>query len=504
VDQNLAIPSRIPVKHGKPPIRLPNNGHLISTFAGELGGLVAGHGIFVRQGIPFTLDFEGQKFETATPMWLRTWSEQHVTPYFARNNHQGEIYLNSTMSYDTACAVLKSPQFLEKLPMVERFNPCPMPSLRPDGKIDLLPIGLDSESRTYTADPGFTIEPKTIEESRAVLDNLFNEFAWPDDGGRSKAVATSAMLTVFASGIMPQGSTKPVFIYVANAEGSGKTTLAQFAGIPYPRTPIETAPGNESEWDKKLLTVVISGRRLLLMDNVKGHLNSGALEGYSTSPYYRGRILGESKEFQGEAGATILITGNKLTVSPDLRRRSLFIELFSDELRAEDRKYRRILDSATIVAMRPEILRALWGMVKAWDEGGRPPASHHNASFPRWCNTIAGIVEYAGYHCPTSPAVIEDIGDTDTTDITDLAGVMQPDVHYTFEALSKLAIEKGLFERITSDTENNELSRSAKTAFSRILARYDRRRVSESMYFIAAGKGHQRRYLLKADSKTHT
>jgi len=484
---------------GKPALKLPGAGHLISQTAAELGEMLAGHSIFSRKGAAFTLDHEGQKLELASPVWLRTWIERHVTPYKSNITKDGEFRVVNTMTDDAARTVLVSPQFLEKLPTVERFHPCPMPWLRKDGTIELLPIGLDPESHTFTADPGFEIVPDTIEGARASLDNLLGEFAWPDDGGRSKAVAISALVTVFSGGIMPPGSTRPVFLYVANAEGSGKTTLAQLAGIPYENTPVETAPRDETEWQKKLLSAVISGRRLLLLDNVKGHLNSGALEAYTTSPHYSGRILGVSKEFQGEAGATILITGNGLTVTPDLRRRSLLVELFLQELRAEDRHFRRTLDAAAIGNMRREILGALWGMVKAWNEAGSPAATHHNSSFPRWSATIAGIVEFAGYGCPTAPAEIAGMGDTDTADFTALVGLMEPGQRYTFAEVSTIAIEHGLFDRITSDLENGGLSQRAKSSFPKLLGRYDRRMATKTGRFIVEGKGHQRRYLLSGN-----
>jgi len=480
---------------GKPALRLPSDGHLVSDFASNLGDLLAGHGIFSRKGSAFTLDHDGQKLELASPAWLRTWVERHVVPYKLNTTQNGQIKLARTMPDDTARAVLVSPQFLEKIPSVERFHPCPMPWLRKDGKIELLGTGLDHESGTFTSDSGLTIEPDTIEGARKSLDTLLAEFAWPDDGGRSKAVHISSMLTVFAGGIMPMGSTRPVFLYVANAEGSGKTTLAQLAGIPYQSTPVETAPRDESEWQKKLLSAVISGRRLLLLDNVKGHLNSSALEAYTTSPYFSGRVLGASKEFTGEAGATVLITGNGLTVTPDLRRRTLFVELFLQELRAEDRMFRRMLDADSISKIRKDVLCALWGMVKAWDVAGRPPATHHNSSFPRWSSTIAGIVEFAGYGCPTAPAAIEGMGDTDTADFKCLVEYMELGRRYSFKELSSIAIDGGLFDRITAEVEDGELSSRAKTQLSKIFVRYDRRRITTDGRFLVEGKGHQRRYL---------
>jgi hypothetical protein len=495
---------------GKPALQLPGDGLLLGDFAAALGQMLRGAGVFARQGCAFTLDYQGQRLEAVTPGWLRTWIERHVVPFRAAEQKVAggktvTLKIKKSITDDTARAVNVSPQFLDQLPKVERFHPCPMPVIRDDGTIELLPPGLDAQSMTFTADAGFTPELVTLEEATAGLRDLLGEFAWPEDGGRSMAVHISAMLTVFAGGILPRGTVTPVLIYLGNSEGAGKTLLASLAGIPYADPPAaEAAPSDESEWQKKLLALTVSGRRLVLLDNLKRHLDSAALEAYVTSPTFGGRILGVTKEFTGDAGATLLLTGNRLTISPDMRRRALLVELFMPELRAEDRKFKRILDAKTIRDMRPAVVSALWSIVRAWDEAGRPPCSHDNASFPRWAKTIAGMVEFAGFGSPLAPAEIEGMGDTDTADFTALIKGMKAGERGTFEDVVAMADTAGLFERILSDRDKEgELSRAGKKRFSALLGRYDRRRVSATGRFAVEGKGHSRRYVLHDRHDTH-
>lgn len=332
---------------GKPAIQLPNDGLLLSDFSEELGRLLGKEEVFAREGCAFTLDHRGHKLEPIAPTKLRTLIEKHVVPFKMKDGEGGlRIKVKRSISEDIAKAVTVSPQFLAQLPKVERFNPCPMPVLRSDGSIELLKPGMDLESATFTAAGSLELKLMPLAQACEILKDLLNEFAWAEDSGRSLAVHISAMLTVFASGILPPGTIIPVFLYLGNGEGAGKTLLAVTAGIPYETPPpAEPAPRDESEWQKKLLALTVSGRRLVLLDNLKVHLDSAALEAYVTSTSFSGRILGITKEFTGQAGATILITGNRLTISPDMRRRSLLVELFMSELRAEDRKFRRILDA---------------------------------------------------------------------------------------------------------------------------------------------------------------
>jgi hypothetical protein len=120
-----------------------------------------------------------------------------------------------------------------------------------------------------------------------------------------------------------------------------------------------------------------------------------------------------------------------------------------------------------------------------------------NTSFPEWCETIGGVVEFAGWCCPTAPAQIEGMGDTDTVDFATLAATMELGKRYEFEDIQDMLVELGLFEHITCDREiGGSLSRKAKKQLASILGRYNGRRVTVSAHFNSIGKGHQRRYLV--------
>src|SRR5215471_16404966 len=103
-----------------------------------------------------------------------------------------------------------------------------------------------------------------------------------------------------------------------------------------------------------------------------------------------------------------------------MRRRSLFVELFMEDERAEDRKFQRVLDEAELLAMRPRILGALWALVRDWDAAGRPKPSRTHTAFPRWSEIIGGIVEHAGYGCPLQTAEIPSAADVDGADMREL------------------------------------------------------------------------------------
>jgi hypothetical protein len=52
-------------------------------------------------------------------------------------------------------------------------------------------------------------------------------------------------------------------------------------------------------------------------------VSSPVLEALMTTPVWTGRVLKESKMFEASNMATVFITGNDMTVSPDVAQRCL-------------------------------------------------------------------------------------------------------------------------------------------------------------------------------------
>jgi hypothetical protein len=250
---------------------------------------------------------------------------------------------------------------------------------------------------------------------------------------------------------------------------------------------------DKTEADKKLLAVLMEARPYILFDNCKGYIDSPALEAFISSSLYSGRILGVSKTFTGENLMTVFVTGNGCTVSPDMRRRALFVELFMEDERAEDREFDRWLDDAQLLGLRPQILAALWALVQKWDKAQRPCPSRSHAAFPKWANLIGGIVECAGYSCPFETPEIPNAADTDGADMHELVGLLDA-TPVKFEHLVDLSRDHGLFERIVGAGDDGDLKPADKSRFGKLLNRYDRRLFGGKRRFVINGKGRARTF----------
>lgn len=216
-----------------------------------------------------------------------------------------------------------------------------------------------------------------------------------------------------------------------------------------------------------------------------------------TSRKWSDRILGSSKTFTGEKNTVVFATGNASTVSADMRRRSLFVELFMKEERAEERRFNRTLDVGYLLQNRGAILNALWTMVQSWDTNGRPSSRLSHSSFPEWTKVIAGIVENAGYASPVAASRIDCAADRDGSDMRKLVDALPAGTQqeaFTFQKFVEYAREVGAFEALLGG--QGDLDRKVNTAFSRVLKRYDRRMIRDFV-FLLQGQGHSRLYVFK-------
>jgi len=493
----------------KPRIELPGNDRHISEFAEEVGLLVAGNGdgqLFKRDNLAFTLNSRRDALSRVDAQMFRTFLEILAVPYKKMRGPNENYKVGKTLSLEDAAATLASPFFLKHLPEIRQINSFRAPVIRLNGEIELLAPGYDKQTEIYTTETVTYADDMSLPRARKILSDLFSEFVF-SDAGRSRSVAISAILTLYAIGLLPSRSIRPAFIFCANDVGAGKGTAVKATLIPIcGHAQAQSFPREEAELRKILITTLIEAKPYLFFDNLTGHLHSPPLEAFLTSGEYRDRILGENRSFAGDNITVVMLTGNALTVSPDMRRRSLFIDLFIECERPEDRHFKNRLDDSTLLTRRPDILAAAWALIRNWMALGRPKPSIDNSSFPAWSDVIGGIVQAANFDCPLERPSLVSGGDSTSEDINTLAEKMlnggKGPILFTASDLIEASYQNGLFPGIlTIEPEmlgnGDRKERQERADFGLMLRRFNNRVLSRGYKITAEGKGHGRKYLIE-------
>jgi hypothetical protein len=492
----------------KPTVRMPGEGYTISEFGKALGGILKDQNFFKwdKRCARIELNNRLEVFELVEidPQQFRSLIENFcwvcVIKMFEKDGAQQSFQAKKSIPIDIARATLANDDFLDSLRPISALNTVRLPVLRKSGKIELLPDGYDEESQIFTIskDNEFA-EDWSLENSCEYLRNLVSEFCFrPDDRERATAVLLAGMLTLFGTHVFGSRIVKPAFVITANSEGSGKTLAAKLAIIPrLGYCPTGTVPTDEAETRKLVTATVIDGSPVLFLDNVSGYLKSSALEALITDPTHKDRVLGESKTREIPHVLTVIITGNSLSLSPDLNRRSLIIELFLEEARPEDRVINNPLDNEKILARRSQILSALWALMRGWNEAGKPPGKVTHASFLAYSEIIGGILEHADFGSPFLNPTLRDSGNRDQQDMEKMVENMLPGFRLPFSELADLADEYGLFENLIPREENDPHATSKRKKLSDLFRKYSGRVFRGGQKFLIVGENSKnRRYLI--------
>jgi hypothetical protein len=490
-----------------PWIELPGGGdRLITEFAKEMGDYLAEAPIFRRDRVAVVVNEESGSLDVLDASMFRTEAEKYVIPYKARYVKQGNdiIREQNRMSMAKECAegTLRADVFRRRLRRIARVNLVPMPVMRSDGRLELLKVGYDEESETYTLPSAVTIsEEMTAEQGAAVWRDYYAEFPFTDD--RSRAVAMAEAVALFVPGLQELTANRMGFLFKSNKERTGKSLAAQFGIAPcYGLAEGQTISGQE-EMKKLLDATALEGKPYLFFDNLTGNVKSNLLESFMTTPKWTGRVFGSnSKTFSAEKGTIVIITGNNITTSADIAGRCLLCVLRTEDADPQARVIKRVFTPQRLATpkVRSDLLSALWAMVRGWDKAGRKPASRRIAGFEEWSDLVGGIVVSAGFVCPLQKPKDEETTNTAEVDARVLVGKLADGIpsdrkshEYVFQDLVDVCYANNCFDwkldgKIKKDGDSGEEWFECNKASSSALGRIFNESMAGQIYRLDDGR----------------
>lgn len=298
-----------------------------------------------------------------------------------------------------------------KLPVLNGVSSAPL--LRDDGEI--------FAKNGYDAATGMFLEqmpdlagllpdrPTSVEAAAALmlLRETFKTFCFSDapviqNEGGSRVVDTAkppardesaflhALLTAVARPSLKLAPGILIGAAAISGAGSGKGLLARcMCSIAFGHQPHAVTGGaSAEEVEKRIAAELMGGSSALFLDNLNNtNFKSDLLASAITERPARVRLLGKSQMVDLNASAFVVLTGNGLSVSEDLARRFLSIELDAGSESPEARKFTGDI-LAEVSGRRKELLAAAltiwrWGRQTPGLEAGLPLGS-----FEQWCHWI--------------------------------------------------------------------------------------------------------------------
>lgn len=335
------------------------------------------------------------------------------------------------LGVEQARVILASPNFRAKLPVVENINRVKLPVYRDAldergretrkgfRKIELLQPGYDAETKTFTTSGAQDFDEE-LSPAAAVewLNKLMRDFPW-GDAERSRSVFVCAFLTLFCRNLFIGRS--PLFLFVANLPGSGKSMLTRLCIEPVVG-PEKTSPSgwnrdDRQETRKEMDAAAQAFSPVLWFDDVDRCKVFGTdLNRWLTGSTWACRVMGTKETFNGVLRAVTFMTGNGVTTDDNLERRTLTVDLFARQKSSERKKEADRIEVDEAFFQRSENMRhclaVCWALVRWWDvECDRMTTEQRFVeSFEDWSRIVPSIAEMSGYKKGLAPYEAPDGG----------------------------------------------------------------------------------------------
>ena len=222
----------------------------------------------------------------------------------------------------------------------------------------------------------------------------------------ARAVALSAILTAL---IRLSMRTAPLHAFDAPAAGTGKSLLAEIAGLiaSGTRPPAMSQGKSDEEDEKRLSTVLFSGDPVIHIDNCERAISGDFLCSMLTQEVVQARILGLSERRILPANALVLASGNNLQFSGDTSRRAVICRLDAKIEQPDTRVFDADCHEEAIEDRAALVVAGLTAL-RAYHVAGRPVRLAPMGLFTDW-EFVRGTLVWLGYDDPaeTRSAILQ-------------------------------------------------------------------------------------------------
>lgn len=379
-------------------IILPGNERSITESAEDIFSRIAGtHTLFYRAGRVQEIEAlrDGTRvFSILTSVQFRSRLEAYGKLVAWRSGQDNERVLKpTTCPEETADALLASLPARERLPNIITLSACPVLASK-NGKPVIAGPGWHDVGGGLFVSGGETPPEVPLPEAVCELKECLADFDFTTEGDHSRAIAALiAPALKFGSWL---SNTLPVDVAEADASQSGKTYRQNVVAAIYRETPnvVVQRIGGVGGLDESLSQKLIDGRPFILLDNLRGKLDSPQFESILTA---RG-LMPARVPHRGEvkvdpSGLVFQITSNSLEVTRDLANRASIIRIKKRPENYQFRKYGHNDLLGHIMANQPRYLGCVFAVIQEWVRQGRPRTTETRHNFREWVQTLDWIVQ---------------------------------------------------------------------------------------------------------------
>jgi len=372
---------------------LPGGPQRVTDSAEQLGELLAARDeYFTRGGVICKLikDVHGaRRLQPLKPAAMPALLEQVARLARAKLTEDGIEYDPTVCSEYSAKILLHSEPFQRFFPPIHVLARCPV-LIERDGKLIQV---VDYDRQSGIMAEGEPAPEITLDEARELLHGLMFDFQFPSVNDRARALA--ALITpALVLGRLLRGRA-PVDLAEADQSQAGKGYRNKLTAAIYRET-IKTVTqrrGGVGSLEETFNAALISGAPFIALDNIRGKIDSPAIESFLTEDVYHARIPYAVPAEIDPKRTIVMITSNKAEVTPDLANRSSCVRVLKQPIGYMFQEFSEgdLLDH--VKANQPLYLGAVFAVIREWHRAGKPTTKESRHDFRRWARVLDWIVQ---------------------------------------------------------------------------------------------------------------
>jgi hypothetical protein len=299
-------------------------------------------------------------------------------------------------SHDTAKVLLKTDEAFEFLPHITTLSAQPV--LVGDLKnLRVLYKGYhEVHGGIYVANGAEPLPDLTLEEARDLLLEVICDYDFVTESDKSRAIANFISPSLRPGKLLGDDVDFPIDISEANESQSGKTFRQKMGCAIYGETPyvIANRQGGVGSLDESISSALIAGIPFIAFENFRGEMRSQlaemCLRGIGIAPArapHKGEIQVPTCHINWQ------LSSNGFECTRDFGNRASITRVSKREVGHQFKTYPEGNILAHIKANQSKYLAAVFKVIRAWDEAGRPRTNEARHDFTEWAQTLDWIVQ---------------------------------------------------------------------------------------------------------------
>jgi hypothetical protein len=389
-----AAPSVSVESNGKPPVLLPHGAQSISDTGRALGVLLARtERFFLRGGavVKLAMDPDGlPHLEDVRPAALASDFETVAAvckPGKPDKDGRPGPPEPATCPEQTAKLIAASAAFRDAMRPIHVLTRCPVLIERAGSLIQV--SGYDRASGILAA--GDAAEPMDVAEARRLLSEILAGFRFATPADRARALAAMITPALVFGGLLRGRA--PVDLGEADASQTGKGYRNKLTAALYGQSikAVTQQRAGVGSMEESFNMALIRGANFIALDNVRGKIDSPSFESFLTEDTYHARAPYREPVEVDPRRVVIMLTSNKADVTPDLANRCTCVRLLKQPEGHTFTAYPEGDILEHVRANQPRYLGAVFAIVRAWHEAGKPRTAETRHDFCPWAQTLDWI-----------------------------------------------------------------------------------------------------------------